>query len=454
MNIRICTALLSLLFFIAGLPISQAFAAELKIVESVPEETEYGSSLTERPQKVWLEMINSAKKTIDFEEYYIAEQEGEALTPVLDAIKTAIKDRGVKVRFLAGGNMMKETRKPLNSLKRAGAETAVIDFGKAYKGGVQHTKFFIVDGKEVYVGSQNFDWRSLTQIHEIGVRITSEKAARNFSAIFEDDWAIANDQESAKSDTKGLSKEEKEKLKAEKKALSKEEKTKQKEEAKARAMAIIKKKKAPSPITAKKPETAMLNGKKVQYSLAFGPEGFINAGFDSELSAMLNIINNAKKTISGQVMTYHLDEYGSGRWEVLDKAFRAAAERGVTVNLVFADWNMGKAKSDADVKSLAKIDNINIKIASLKEHSRGFIPFARVQHSKYITADGNRSYISTSNWGPSYFNTSRGAAVVIYGEEGANVLEDVFKKIWDGPYVEPVDQDKEYKPVKRDAPAK
>ena len=43
MNIRICTALLSLLFFIAGLPISQAFAAELKIVESVPEETEYGS---------------------------------------------------------------------------------------------------------------------------------------------------------------------------------------------------------------------------------------------------------------------------------------------------------------------------------------------------------------------------------------------------------------------------
>lgn len=30
-------------------------------------------------------------------------------------------------------------------------------------GGVLHSKFWVVDGRHVYVGSANMDWRSLTQ---------------------------------------------------------------------------------------------------------------------------------------------------------------------------------------------------------------------------------------------------------------------------------------------------
>ena len=159
------TALLAVLMLpLAAIPFRQANAAStLTIVESVPEETNYGSTLTQRPQKVWLDMINNAKKTLDFEQYYITDEEGEALSPVMNAIKKAI-ERGVKVRFLAGpsGSMVKDTMKPLNELKKVGAETRRIDFGKAYKGGVQHSKFFIVDGNAVYVGSQNFDLSAKT----------------------------------------------------------------------------------------------------------------------------------------------------------------------------------------------------------------------------------------------------------------------------------------------------
>ena len=45
----------------------------------------------------------------------------------------------------------------------------MIDIGTV-AGGVQHAKFFIVDGEEVFLGSQNFDWRALKHIHELGVR--------------------------------------------------------------------------------------------------------------------------------------------------------------------------------------------------------------------------------------------------------------------------------------------
>ncbi len=37
--------------------------------------------------------------------------------------------------------------------------------------GVMHAKFLIVDGASFYLGSANFDWRSLTQVKEMGVRV-------------------------------------------------------------------------------------------------------------------------------------------------------------------------------------------------------------------------------------------------------------------------------------------
>lgn len=35
---------------------------------------------------------------------------------------------------------------------------------KQLTGGVLHSKFWVVDGRHVYVGSANMDWRSLTQV--------------------------------------------------------------------------------------------------------------------------------------------------------------------------------------------------------------------------------------------------------------------------------------------------
>ena len=381
-------------------------AAELQFVESAPDETVYGSSLTARPQAVWLEMIGAASKTLDIEEFYIADQAGEVLDPVLAAVKEAV-ERGVKVRFIVDKVMLKESEKSLPALKEAGVETRVIDFKKA-GGGVQHAKFFIVDGAEIYTGSQNFDWRSLKHIHELGLRIKSAKAASDFTKIFEGDWALAGGAEPKKMFAK----------------------------------------KGKIAITASKPEKASVNGGEVTYSLAYSPVGFVPKGADAEITELIKALGAAKKTIRGQVMTYSLMEHGSKRWAELDSAFRKAAARGVKVELVFADWSMG-GKGDRDIKALAKTDNIEIKIAVLPQHSTGMIPFSRVEHLKYLVIDGETGYVTTSNWGPGYFLTSRGTAVFMKGAAGAAVLEDIFAKTWTGPYAQPVDPLKEYQPVKR-----
>ena len=395
--------LLLVLIFAAALPLR---AAELQLVESAPAETVYGSTLTARPAAVWLEMIGSAAKTLDLEQFYIADQAGEVLEPVLEAVKAAAR-RGVKTRFLVDKVMMKESEKTLPALKEAGVETRVIDFKKA-GGGVQHAKFFVVDGKEVFVGSQNFDWRSLKHIHELGARIKSEKAAADLSIIFEADWALAGGAEPKR---------------------------------------MFAKKLKPA-ITAAKPEKALLGGAEVTYSLAYSPVNFAPKGADTEISELLKLLKAARKTIRGQVMTYALAEHGAKRWADLDSAFRLAAARGVKVELVFADWAMGGA-ADRDIKALSKTENIHIKISSLPQHSSGFTPFSRVEHQKYLTIDGETSYLTTSNWGPGYFLPSRGVALFIKGHAAAAALEDVFGRAWTGPYVQPVDPLKEYKPVKR-----
>ncbi len=391
------------LVFAAALPLK---AAELQLVESVPEETVYGSSLTARPAAVWLEMIGGAAKTLELEEFYVADQAGEALEPVLAAVKDAVK-RGVKVRLIADSVMIKETEKSLPELKKAGVDARIINFRKS-GGGVQHAKFFIVDGKEVYIGSQNLDWRSLTQIHELGLRIKSPKAAADLSRVFEADWAVAGGADPERTFAK----------------------------------------KTKARVSAANPEKAFLGGAEVSYSLAFSPKGFIPAGLDTEITEMIKLIAAAKRTVRGQVMTYSLEEHGSRRWAELDAAFRKAAARGVKVELVFADWGMG-GKADRDIKALSKTENITVKISALPLHSRGLIPFARVEHLKYLVADGEASFITTSNWGPGYFLTTRGAAVIIKGAPAGAVLEDIFSRAWTGPYVQPVDPLKEYKPVKR-----
>lgn len=382
-------------------------AAEIEFAESVPEETVYGSTLAARPAQMWIEMINGASKTLDFEEFYIADKPGEALEPVLAAVKAAAA-RGVRVRFIVEKAMMGETSKALPALTaEKNIEARVIEF-KKIAGGVQHAKFFVVDGREVYLGSQNFDWRSLSQIHEVGARVKSERAARDFGGVFEADWALAGGADP-------------------KTAFGKAEK----------------------PLNAAHPETALVRGAAASYHLAFDPPGFLPAGFDGELGVMLRLIKNAKKTIRAQVMTYSLFPYGKKtRWEELDKALRAAGKRGVKVELIFSDWCMG-GKDEAGIKALAQAKNVSVKISSFPRNSKGFIPFSRVDHSKYLIFDGKKAMLSTSNWAPDYFYNTRGAALIMEGPGGTAPLEDIFNRSWTGPYVSPVEPDKKYEPVKK-----
>ena len=83
----------------------------------------------------------------------------------------ARRDRGLELRIAQ--NAAKPGSSPeTEELEEAGAEVRNVNFTALVGTGILHTKLWVVDGKHFYVGSANFDWRSLTEVKEVGVLVT------------------------------------------------------------------------------------------------------------------------------------------------------------------------------------------------------------------------------------------------------------------------------------------
>ena len=376
-----------------------------QLVESVPVETTMERSRLPRTQTVWLDMINNTKSTLDIGMFYFANKKGEALEPVIDAIKNAAA-RGVKVRVLVDSAFYSGSEKSVDEL--AGITNIIvakISF-KGSGGGVMHAKYMIADERDLYIGSANTDWRALEHIHELGVRVKNKKLAKNFIAIFNYDW---NNSDAGRNTVTG-------------ELISADE--------------ILN--------SYKKLSFSTRNYGSVTLYPCFSPIGKLPEGFDSEESQLLDIINSAKFRLNIQMYSFNTrDEYTA-----IDNALRTAAERGVKIKIIFANWSIRKGATEV-IQSLSQVPNIEIKFGSIPEHSGGFIPYARVEHCKYFIADNNISWISTSNWEKGYFYGSRNATLVIKNKKVNRTLRNIFMTDWNSQYTETVDPNKTYESVKR-----
>ncbi len=376
-----------------------------QIVQSVPKETSMESSRLPHTQDVWLNMINNAKHTLDIGTFYIANKKGEALEPVLDAIKNAAA-RGVKIRILIDSSFYANSEKSADELTGINNITvAKIPF-KNYGGGVMHAKYIIADGRDLYSGSANMDWRALDHIHELGIRVKNKKLAKNFEAIFNYDW---NNSDAGRNTMPGS-------------LISFDE--------------IINSFKELSLHT-------KYYGSMTLFP-CFSPIGRMPEGFSNELEEMLRIINNAKYSLHIQMYNYNTrDEFTD-----IDKALRSAAERGVKVKIIFSNWAIRKGATEV-IQGLTKVQNIEVKFSSIPEHSGGFIPYARVEHCKYFIADNNISWVSSANWERGYFYGSRNTTIVIDNKNVNKALKKIFTIDWNSQYTETVDANRTYESVKR-----
>ena len=168
----------------------------------------------------------------------------------------------------------------------------------------------------------------------------------------------------------------------------------------------------------------------------------------SAIKTLIHLINKAQKSITIQLLNYHVDIYRSSKkFTSIDSALRQAAKRGVQVKLLVSDWNKRKPGING-LKALVKVPNIQVKFATIPPFSQGFIPYARVIHSKVMRIDQNISWVGTSNWGYDYFYKSRNVEVVTQSIKVAGILDKLFLDLWNSTYSYPVMPYKEYTPPK------
>jgi phosphatidylserine/phosphatidylglycerophosphate/cardiolipin synthase-like enzyme len=176
----------ALLVWIAACSAAGPKPPVIQLVETVPVESSIERALPEAAD-VWVEMIAGAKTSIDLAEFYASNAPDSRLEPVVRALEAATA-RGVHVRMLAEHSFVKVYPDTLDRLARAHADVRHLDLGT---GGILHAKYFVVDGKDAFIGSQNFDWRALTHNLELGARIRDTAIAGGLEAIFALDWARA-----------------------------------------------------------------------------------------------------------------------------------------------------------------------------------------------------------------------------------------------------------------------
>lgn len=374
--------------------------ASVTLVESVPLETRLDHPDVPDAPDVWLAMIDGARRSLDFAEFYASDADAEEKTvallpqsklgPVLEAVARAVK-RGVRVRFLADAKFAKTYPTTLARLAASGVDVRRYDVART-SGGVLHAKYFVVDGEDCFIGSQNFDWRALSHIFEMGVRVRSARFAGALLDVFETDWAIAG---GAAPTTR------------------------------VRA----------HPLALGVPATT---GERL--SLYASPRGWLPREEDWDLPVLVAAIDAARRGVDVGILTYKTTGRRGERFTEIDDALRHAASRGVHVRLLVSEWAT-RPNSDAlrAVQALATVPNIEVRVLRIPAWSGGEIPFARVAHAKYMIVDGATAWVGTSNFEADYFLSSRNVSAVAEGGQLPAALQAVFDTNWAGPHAGPLE---------------
>jgi len=362
-------------------------APAFELVETVPIETTLDHPELRDAADVWLAMIAGARTSIDLAQFYASNHDASRLEPIVAALEAAIA-RGVRVRFLAELGFVKTYPETLDRLARAGATVRHLDL-KAVPGGggILHAKYFLVDDRDAFFGSQNFDWRALEHNYELGARVHDPALVGGLAAIFAADWARAGGE--------------------------------------------------PAPDLRAPPAHGAI-------TLVASPPELLPAGVPWDLPRIVQLLDGATATITVQALGYRADADGAP-WDALEAPLLRAAQRGVHVQLLLADWSK-RPRAIAGLQKLARLPNIAIRLTTIPLWSGGFIPFARVTHAKALVVDGKRGWLGTSNWEKEYFTKSRNLGVIVDDPAIAAQLATFFTTLWQSPYATPVDPDATYTP--------
>uniref|UniRef100_A0A1I8GLZ3 PLD phosphodiesterase domain-containing protein n=1 Tax=Macrostomum lignano TaxID=282301 RepID=A0A1I8GLZ3_9PLAT len=283
--------------------------------------------------------------------------------------------------------------------------------------GVQHAKLMLADGQHGYVGSSNIDWRSLTQVKELGLLMTGcPSLVRELDKSFEAFWLTASENQVPHSWPENLT----------------------------------------ASINASHPLVTSIGDYKYSIYLGISPAPLTPPRWSRDIDAIVSAILSARSYVHVAVMDYEAelsDGHSHSYWGNIDNALRTAAFNGVKVRFLLSYWKHSNKFNELFLKSLTVLNTSStfiegkfFKVPIYTKEQRS-IPYARVNHNKYMVTE-DTAVICTSNWQGSYFTYTTGvaASITVLSESVSGFqhqqpqpsivkqLQDVFWRDWTSEY--------------------
>nr|XP_033808924.1 phospholipase D4 [Geotrypetes seraphini] len=399
------------------------------LVESFPVDMTYEDNITNgKPlYDAWMDLLSIAKENINIASFYwsltgadvgVNDSSSTPGEEILKEFETLLM-KNVSLYVATSQPSMVNKSTDLEVLKNKGAHIRRINFGKLTRG-VLHTKFWIVDLKHIYIGSANMDWRSLTQVKELGAVIYNCSClAKDLLKTFNTYWDLGFPSASI-----------------------------------------------PSPwpdnystdINQSQPMELKFNGTFSKVYFSASPSRFCPSGRTHDLGAIISTIEGAEEYLYVSVMEYFPTsrfKEPAKYWAVIDNALRRAAfNRHVQIQLLISCWMHTDPSMFAYLKSLRALNDhqanltVDVKIFIVPVGNHSSIPFCRVNHSKYMITDKG-VYVGTSNWSEDYFSSTAGVGLVIsqatsYSQSKNWTIQEqlngVFQRDWNSKYSISIDE--------------
>ncbi|KAL1790726.1 phospholipase D4 isoform X2 [Sigmodon hispidus] len=403
-------------------------SCQLILVESIPQDLPFasGSPAAQPLTQAWLQLLDSAQKSVHVASYYwsltgpdigvndSSSKLGEAILQKFQQLLT----RNVSLAVATHSPTLARTSTDLQVLAAHGAQIRQVPL-RHFTGGVLHSKFWVVDGQHVFVGSANMDWRSLAQVKELGAIIYNcSQLAQDLEKTFQTYWVLGTPQ------------------------------------------AVLPKiwpRNFSSHINRFHPLRSLFDGVPTTAYFSASPPSLCPHGRTGDLDAVLGVMAGAREFIYVSVMEYFPTTRftrPARYWPVLDNALRAAAfNRGVHVRLLVSCWFNTDPTTFAYLRSLQAFSNpsagisVDVKVFIVPVGNHSNIPFSRVNHSKFMVTD-KAAYIGTSNWSEDYFSSTAGVGLVVSQKSPAaqpgvtavqEQLRQLFVRDWSSRYAVDLD---------------
>ncbi|XP_010906870.1 uncharacterized protein [Elaeis guineensis] len=387
-------------------------------------------------------------------------------------------DRMVNIRILQHSGVYPDYVQESSDLAsgRPNVQNVTLLLSDWWESGIVHAKVWISDGKDIYIGSANNDWKSLTQVKEVGVYLVGcPDIAKSLEIYFNNLWRLSSLNSAAYT------------------RLIWDEQWQASRKVPCWSHFIHYKKRCRSPLppSIEVPhvdgypvlsdpymfqipfETPWFNTSSMLLHssyLSFAPPELLFGMFQADEQAWVETIKSVR--FGGTVRISTMDWLGQSRylkqtiyWSSLSSAISEVVfSKNATVNVLVAYWAHLIPNTDQYLKSLLYSDilcasskynhcggKVNIKYYMVPGYNktgaaisdghatRNIYPgYSRVNHGKYAVSD-TRAHIGTSNLVWDYFHTTAGVSFGTYNPAIVVQLQEIFDADWNSPYAVPVE---------------